>query len=79
MANVGENCFFFYLSQQQSIPIGVGQSTYSQVWEVVREAPYRFSERLDDYGLHSFRAEGASATVNAGVKYWLFKDTSNRV
>ena len=61
------------------MPIGVGKSTYSQVWEVVREAPYRFSERLDDYGLHSFRAEGASAMANARVKDWLFKDATDGV
>ena len=33
----------------------------------MREALRRLGEKPDDYGLHSFRAGGASATANAGV------------
>ena len=51
----------------------VGQLTYSRVQEVVREALRRLGEKPDDYGLHSFRAGGASAAANAGVEDWLFK------
>ena len=51
----------------------VGQLTYSRVREVVREALRRLGEKPDDYGLHSFRAGGASAAANAGVEDQLFK------
>ena len=46
----------------------VGQMTYSRFRKVVREALCRLGEQPDDYGLHSFRAEGATAAANAGVK-----------
>ena len=51
----------------------VGQLTYSQIREVVREALHRLGEKPHDYGLHSFRAGGATAAANAGVKDQLFK------
>ena len=47
--------------------------TYSRVREVVREAMHRLGEKPDDYGLHSFRAGGATAAANAGVEDRLFK------
>ena len=49
------------------------QLTYSRVWEVVREALHRLGEKPDDYGLHSFKAVGATAAANAGVEDRLFK------
>ena len=51
----------------------VGQLTYSRVREVVREALRRLGEKPHDYGLHSFRAGGATAAANAGVEDRLFK------
>ena len=51
----------------------VGQLTYSRVREVVREALRRLGEKPDNYGLHSFRAGGATAVANAGVEDQLFK------
>ena len=51
----------------------VGQLTYSWVWEVVREALCKLGEKPDDYGLHSFRAGGATAAANTGVEDQLFK------
>ena len=40
---------------------------------MVREALSKLGEQPDDYGLHSFRAGGASAAANAGVEDQLFK------
>ena len=41
---------------------------------MVREALCRLGEQPDDYGLRSFRAEGATAAANAGIKDQLFKN-----
>ena len=46
---------------------------YSWVWEVEREALCKLGEKPDDYGLHSFRAGGATAVANSGVEDRLFK------
>ena len=51
----------------------VGQLTYSQVREVVREGLRRLGVKPDDYGLHSLRAGGPTAAANAGVEDRLFK------
>ena len=42
----------------------VGQLTYSWVQEVVREALCRLGGKPHDYGLHIFRAGGATAAAN---------------
>ena len=46
---------------------------YPWVWEVERETLRKLGEKPDDYGLHSFRAGGATAAANAGVEDQLFK------
>ena len=72
MANLtpaGENWLFRPLTATKHKTSG----TYSRVREVVREALCRLGEKPDDYGLHSFRAGGATAAANAGVEDQLFK------